>query len=202
MNYGNIAAAVDYYQKHGYVYFPDAPWYVAEAAYYATRPTDSKDVYLADGPAAALGDPVRKFMVASGEQSFIQMMLDGQPLKQAICVTPCFRIERNNDWRRPYFMKAELINAHDVDLGHLVHLVHQAESFFEQFFSVRVVETGKNFRDEPLFDIVEKGTRVELGSYGIRRLEVAGRRIDWIYGTACAEPRLSTVQFRHNPGVR
>lgn len=197
MNYGNIAAALEFYQQRSFIYFPDAPWYVSEDAYYTTKPTDAKDVFLADGAAQALGADGRKFMVASGEQAFLQMMLDGQPLKKAICVTPCFRAEsRMTDWRRPYFVKAELINAHDCDIGHLVHMVHMACSFFEQSgLSVRVLKTGES-SGSPTFDIVEKDTRVELGSYGIREF----RDLAWIYGTACAEPRLSLVQERH--GVR
>lgn len=196
MNYSNLSAAVNYFTARGYVYFPDAPWYVSQDAYYATKPDGAVDMRIAV-PAGPLG-----YLVASGEQSFIQMMIDGQPLKMAICVTPCFRMETVSTWKQRTFMKAELINAHDVDLSHLVYLVGQAQGFFEQFFSVRVLQTGSNSSGEPTFDIVEKGSRVELGSYGIRRIEVAGKRIEWIYGTACAEPRLSTVQARHNPGVR
>jgi hypothetical protein len=91
---------------------------------------------------------------------------------------------------RRYFMKAELINAQDVDDGHLIDMVHDACSFFERFVSVRVIRTAIGY------DIVEKGTRFELGSYGIRERYPAdqGRpALKWIYGTACAEPRLSTT---------
>lgn len=94
-------------------------------------------------------------------------------------------------------MKAELINAHDVDDGHLIHMVHEAASFFEQFFPIRIVRTGVS-GGCPTYDIIEKGTRIELGSYGVRRITVDDKKLDWIYGTACAEPRLSTVIARHS----
>lgn len=188
MNYENISRAVEFYSARGYVYEPDAPWTVGHDAYYATRPDDSKDV------SRSVGLAFNGYMVASGEQSFIQMMLDGQPLKRAICVTPCHRAEpRVDTLHRPYFMKAELINAQDVDEGHLVHMIHDACSFFEQFFSVRVVQIN----DES-YDIVEKGTRMELGSYGIRTMMTNDRYYRWVYGTACAEPRLSTAIARHS----
>lgn len=201
MNYENIAGAVKFYGERGYVYLDDVPWVVGRAAYYATKPEGAKDVILGTDPSGHLyggdGHPV-----ASAEQSFIQMMLDGQPVKRAIAVTPCFRAEpRIDTLHRPYFMKAELINAQDVDEGHLIHMIHDACAFFEQFFPVRVVKT------EIGYDIVEKGTRFELGSYGLRTYKhldsIPGFRkeLRWIYGTACAEPRLSTAIQKHSKQV-
>lgn len=183
MEYGNIARAVDFYRSRGYAYVRDAPWYVEQAAYDATKPPGATDMRIGI-PAGTIGN-----LVASGEQSFIQMMIDGQPLKRAVCVTPCFRWEAKVDeLRRRHFLKAELINAHDVDDGHLMHMVHEACTFFEGFLpAVRIVKTQAGY------DIVEKVTRVELGSYGIRTMVVGEQLLKWIYGTGCAEPRLSTV---------
>src|SRR5690606_28044217 len=120
-----------------------------------------------------------KYMVASGEQSFLQMMLDGRDLKRHICVTPCYRVEKYNDWNFPYFMKAELINAHDVDHGHLIHMITDAAAFFRQFAEVRIVVTG-----DMSYDIVTKDGRIELGSYGIREATINNKDYEWIYGTA------------------
>jgi len=39
-----------------------------------------------------------------------------------------------------------------------------------------------------IYDITYKD--IELGSYGIRHCEF----LDWIFGTGCAEPRLSYIQ--------
>jgi hypothetical protein len=191
VNHGNISLAVEHFTQRGYVYTEDAPWYVGPAAYFATKPPGAVDIQLrAEGKTFTdvMGHPV-----ASGEQSFLQMMLDGQPLKRAICVTPCWRYESRMDMlHRKYFMKAELINAQDTDEAHLVDMIHDACTFFERFFSVRTVKIGD------AYDIVEKGTRIELGSYGIRERDIDGKRFRWIYGTACAEPRLSTVIQRHS----
>jgi len=200
MNYELIADAVAFYRKRGYVYVPDAPWTVERAAYHATKPMTARDISIitapAPAPAAHRAAPSEVHPVASGEQSFIQMMLDGQHLKRAVCVTPCWRAEPKQDTlHRPYFMKAELINAQDVDEGHLVDMVHDACSFFERFFSVRVIKTGEGY------DIVEKGTRYELGSYGIRTKLLDERPLRWVYGTGCAEPRLSIAIQRHEGNV-
>lgn len=194
MNYANIALALEFYQQRGYVYVDDAPWVVDKPAYYMTKPANAQADVIRHCEEGSVSESV-SYLVASGEQSFIQQMLDGQPLKRAICVTPCFRVDKYDALRRPYFLKAELINAQDVDEGHLIHMVHDACSFFEQFFSVRVVETDIGY------DIVEKGTRIELGSYGIRWIahpDGKSNDIGWIYGTACAEPRLSTAIMRHS----
>jgi len=210
VNYANLARALEFYQERGYVYLDDVPWTVFHGAYYATKPDGAKDVrifndsrdlrnHLDDSPVQfTIESHDERFLVASAEQSFIQMMIDGQTIKRAIAITPCHRAEpRVDTLHRPYFMKAELINAQDVDEGHLVHMIHDACAFFEQFFSVRVVRTTPTLLDEPSYDIVEKGSRFELGSYGIRRMEIAGKKLDWIYGTACAEPRLSTAIQKH-----
>lgn len=199
MNYSHIAKALEFYQDRGYVYLDDVPWYVGKAAYTATKPFDAVDISIrGDGP--HLRDDMG-FLVASGEQSFLQMMIDGQDIKRAICVTPCFRYEPRVDMlHKRYFMKAELINAQDVDEGHLLHMIHDACSFFEQFFAVRVIKTNIGY------DIVEKGSRFELGSYGIRDVSIPDgsgesgvhwKKLRWIYGTAVAEPRLSTAIQKH-----
>lgn len=193
MNYGHLTSALEFYRKRGYAYVQDAPWHVSRDAYYATKPAEARDVSIDVHMCTGGGDAIPRYAVASGEQSFIQMLIEGYTLKRALCITPCYRIEEYNDWHRPYFMKAELINAHDVDQAHLMHMVHEACSFFEQFFpQVRVVQTDIGW------DIVEKDSRMELGSYGIRELIVQGQHLQWIYGTGCAEPRLSTVIERYS----
>jgi hypothetical protein len=192
VNYNNISEALSFYKKRGYVYAEEAPWVVGKDAYHATKPPGSPDVVIHQGEE-------KGFFVASGEQSFVQMMIDGSDLKRAMCVTPCFRVEKFNHWHRPYFTKLELINGHDVDEGHLIQMIHDACGFFESMdLEVRIKKTT-----DTSYDIVEKNSKVELGSYGIRHVTLEQhnegscrtrvRLLKWIYGTGCAEPRLSTV---------
>ncbi len=202
MNYASIADALAFYQERGYVYFDDVPWRVGREAYYATKPHGAIDAVIDVPETASFKDD--RYLVASGEQSFIQMMLNGYFIKRAVCATPCFRWEPQTDtFRRDHFMKVELINAHDVDSGHLMHMVHDACSFFERSgISVRIVATPENGPDS--CDIVEKGSRCELGSYGIRRVKLLPEhqanaqrtQFSWIYGTGCAEPRLEIARQR------
>lgn len=183
MNYKLISQAAELYSDR-YVYVPDAPWAVGREAYYATKPYDA-------GPDITLvveGQPTQ-YMVASGEQSFIQMMLDGRFIKRAYCITPCFRPDRYDYLKRPQFEKLELINADDVTFANLYHMMHDAASFFERHVDIKFIQTG------PMsFDIIERQTRIELGSYGLREMNLPdGRHLEWIYGTGCAEPRLSVA---------
>lgn len=205
MNYDNISQALKFYQERGYVYFDDVPWRVGREAYYATKPDGAIDAVIDVPPGASFGED--RYLVASGEQSFIQWMLRGYHLKRAVCVTPCFRWESMTDTlHHDHFMKVELINAHDVDSGHLIDMIADARSFFQDMgISVRVVATPERGPDS--YDIVEKGSRYELGSYGIRRVTlplrnpnytglIEERELAWIYGTGCAEPRLETAKQR------
>jgi hypothetical protein len=206
VEYRNLADAVDFYVDRGYVYVPEAPWHVGMDAYYVTKPEGRcTDIHYFENRHGAVSFPSKgqdnRYLVASGEQSFIQMLLDGSDLKKHVCVTPCFRADRHDAWHQPWFMKAELINAQDTDEGHLVAMVHDAAAFFEQFFSIRVVKTARSDLGEPAYDIIEKGTRAELGSYGIRDRLIRGKSYRWIYGTGCAEPRLSTAIMRQNKTV-
>lgn len=185
MNHKNLARALDFYVQRRYSYFDDAPWTVSQAACFATKPPDAREsrVELA-GSVQEDGN----YLVASGEQSFLQMLLDGRQIKRGVCMTPCFRDEKKHSgWNLPYFTKVELINADDPSVNNLMMMVHDALSFFEMFLRVKI-QVPKNSPPNS-FDIVEHGGMVELGSYGIR--EALGFK--WIYGTGCAEPRLSTV---------
>ncbi len=175
IDYGLIADAVKFYQGRNYVLF-DVPWVVNKEAYHATKPPEAADLYVFNWDS---------YLAASGEQSFIEMMLKGRDLKRAICVTPCFRDDKTDDIHRKTFMKVELIKADEVSTAHLFSVMHDAMAFFERYlYDVKIKETGPQS-----FDLVCKESRTELGSYGIREF----KNLKWIYGTGLAEPRLSQV---------
>ena len=95
----NISNAISHYHDCGYQ-FINAPWFVSDEAIKATAPPGKRLV------SGFIGN-----LVASGEQSFIQIMLDGD-LKQGMwqCATPCFRDEFVIDYfHLNYFFKLELI---------------------------------------------------------------------------------------------
>lgn len=98
-------------------------------------------------------------------------------------MTPCFRFESFDYLHSKYFMKDELIITDNVTKEGLEEIIVTAIEFFGKHLEdVRVTKTG-----DLSYDITCDG--VELGSYGIRKSEF----LTWIYGTGCAEPRLSNT---------
>lgn len=171
IDYDKISQAMEYYQSWGYTYL-DAPWLVSERAMSTTAPVEAR-----------LFSTFLGHLVASGEQSFIEMWLNGDlPEGRFLCATPCFRDEPVVDeLRRNYFFKVELIHVNpgsDVT-GAIDRMIREAEGFFNNFAPTKRVPT------ELGTDLEIAG--VEVGSYGFRQYH----DLHWVYGTGCAEPRLS-----------
>lgn len=172
IDYFNIYNAEEFYKSRGYKII-EVPWIVSDKAYSSTKPPGSRDFVTLGGN-----------LVASGEQSFVQLMLENklQPRKYQ-CTTPCFRDEQYDELHLPYFVKVELISYSPEDPeSELQRMIRRAQVFFDYAVS-EVIETDIGY------DIVDYKTKIELGSYGIREFE----GFKWVYGTGCAEPRFSTV---------
>jgi aspartyl/asparaginyl-tRNA synthetase len=175
IDYKILSNGVEYYKELGYKEV-EVPWIVDFKSYDATDPRLFRQYFTLDG-----------YLVASGEQGFINLMEDENFKGKAFCVTPCFRDEDVLDeTHQKYFMKLELIDT-NVSLENLNTMKSDALNFFKKFTEAQVVKTED--RGEHTFDIIDKRTGIELGSYGIRKI----RNISWIYGTGVALPRLQTV---------
>jgi hypothetical protein len=150
---------------------------VSKAAINATLPPNRESFVIQYGG-----------LVGSGEQGFIQLLLDGVALTKACTISPCFRDEETFDeLHHGYFMKLELINT-DATINNLRSMIKDACMYFEEYMPVKVVETAKD-----TYDIVDQKYEIELGSYGFRVID--GYR--FIYGTGLALPRLDTVRRTH-----
>lgn len=183
IDYRKIAHALDYYQRQGFKYI-DVPWSVSDKAIEFSMPAHGAKFPFQD-----------KFLVASGEQSFIDLILSqGLEKGRYCCVTPCFRKEKEfNEWTKPTFIKVELIdtNIEDTDLkndntfSHFFDVLSICTEFFRQYLPAinRKLEDGT-------YDIFSVSHQIELGSYGMREMAETG---PWIYATGCAEPRLSAA---------
>jgi hypothetical protein len=183
-----IARCLHYWDTQGYR-FVSLPWLTPARYTDATKPAAivGADVATAHGN-----------LVASGEQSFL--MLCEQGLLPAgdrfIGWTPCFRQEPVFDSRHHfYFMKAELfLRVPNRAAGReaLAVMVAGAEHWMQQEVRNSGV-TSRLWREDLGPDQTDLllGT-LELGSYGVR--EFAGQY--YVYGTACAEPRLSEAISR------
>jgi len=173
INYKILDESIQFYDRYGFQHI-ESPWTTSEYAIDITAPKDAVKFQFKHND---------KCLVASGEQSFLYLYLKGfLPPGRYQTITPCFRFEQFDLLHTKYFMKNELMVTDKVDATELDKVITAARKFYSSYLNdVYVQET------EAGFDLVCEG--IELGSYGIRSCEF----LDWIYGTACAEPRLSTV---------
>jgi hypothetical protein len=63
-------------------------------------------------------------------------------------------------------------------------MIADAYEFHNKYVEVDIIETEPN-----TYDLVDKELRIELGSYGIRKVD----DLQFVYGTGVALPRLDTV---------
>ncbi len=179
IDYKLIDTSIQYYEGIGFKRV-ETPWLVTEAVDSITRP---------EGVEPFIVEAKRKNLIASGEQAFLYLYLkEYLPKGTFQTVTPCFRNDSFDFTHTKYFIKNELIKTDKVDKYSLEKLVTNAEYFFNTLFPIKtfIQETEDGF-DIMLDDF-------ELGSYGIRSCEF----LDWIYGTACAEPRTSKLITLYN----
>lgn len=179
INFDILAKSVGFYESKGFQRI-ESPWTVTKQVSDITRPPLAKEFQLVHENG--------KVLVASGEQSFLYLYLKGfLPLGMYQTVTPCYRHDSFDQLHTKYFIKNELIKTESTTLADLDMVISAAKGFFETYLgTVEVITTGEN-----QFDLSFKGT--ELGSYGIRSCEF----LTWIYGTGVAEPRLSSLLYKH-----
>jgi len=166
--------SIIFYEEKGFKRI-EAPWTVSEKVDNITKPADRIVFQLKHNG---------KCLVASGEQSFLYLLIkDFIPAGKYQTVTPCFRFEPFDPYHTKYFMKNELIITDDVTTRSLVRMLEEAVEFYQPYFKTKldVIDTAEGFD-------IEVGGH-ELGSYGIRQHEY----LKWIYGTGCAEPRMSNL---------
>jgi hypothetical protein len=95
-----LGRALDFYKALGYKYI-EVPWLVRNEVTEVTRHEGAENFGVPAGD-----------LVGSAEQSFIQMMMDGQlPPGRYCTISPCFRDEPVlDDLHQKHFMKLELID--------------------------------------------------------------------------------------------
>jgi aspartyl/asparaginyl-tRNA synthetase len=173
IDYGLLVQAKSYFESLGYTEV-NVPWLVSPEAIEPTLPRGRSILETKIG-----------CLVASGEQSLIQMMIDGVALpSKAYCVTPCFRDEEVFDeLHLPSFLKIELF-ASDSCRETLESMIQSVLSFNKRYVAVEILELT-----DGTYDIVDIKNKIELGSYVVRRY----KNFRWIYGTGLALPRFTTV---------
>ena len=173
IDYNKIANAIDFYRCLGYRYL-EVPWVVDLQSIKVTIPTNVSPHQV------SLGERTAGFLVGSGEQSLLQIRDTLKPGRYQ-CATPCFRDEPHyNELRRPNFFKVELMLVADSPTDKdVMEVLEHAQQFFGQYGPALIRPTEEGL------DLYMNG--FEVGSYGIRHYQ----GFTWVYGTGCAEPRLS-----------
>lgn len=163
-----LVDAINFYSRRGYQMI-SVPLLVGLEASMITAP-----------PGTKLKDHNGKYYVGSAEQSFYQMILDGEQLPPLImAITPCHRHEEVYDKTHlENFLKLELLCT-DRSKDYL-DLAIDARVFFCLYDKVSTVKTGENSVDLEI-------NGIEVGSYGER---IVNGKV-YAYGTGVALPRLS-----------
>jgi len=176
-----LSDAITYFAAAGYKYV-EVPWSVPSDV---TRVTCPEDRWIVT---SSLGD-----LVGSAEQSFMHLkrlgvLGDGK----FVACTPCFRNEDVVDeLHQRTFMKVELYQPVDEadPRGSLERHVEEVMGFYRSLLDPQIHGLLKSVTmRQYAIDIELAG--VEIGSYGLRSWDDAS----WMYGTAIAEPRFSTVR--------
>lgn len=192
IDYNRIQRSLDFYQEREYSRV-ESPWLVPSYIDNLTRPEGILPMKI---------EGKDKHLVASGEQSLMSMIMsDGLPKGKYVTVTPCFRSEKYDHFHQKHFIKTELI----VSCGSnnsdwiLEKVLTDAEEFFESELkphSIHLSRTSHLSKDdnEVVIDLEIKVRNhiIELGSYGVR----SKNGYTWVFGTGCAEPRLTkAIEF-------
>lgn len=178
INYQLLADSQKYYKEKGFRPI-EVPWIVPKEIDNITKPIQFNHSTI---------NNTDDCLVSSGEQSFLDLNINHNcsGFVRLQSITPCFRLyDIEGDLHRKYFMKNELFITDIVTLNELHKVIDIAFGFFEQYFDKNDLYLDEI--DKYSYDITYKG--IEIGSYGIRNFN----SLEWIYGTGCAEPRMSTL---------
>lgn len=168
---------LDYIQraKHRYATFGfqdmDVPWWVSKEALNSTKPVDKPKAISAGN-------------IASGEQGFVQMMIDNELAPGCYqTTTPCHRPGEIDHLHSEWFLKLELILYSGYGPSRYNH--DYLASYALEVLSTFTVYKLRLKEEDHESDLYIGN--IEIGSYGIR--EYKGHH--WLYGTGIAEPRFS-----------
>ncbi len=183
IDYSKVSEAIDFYKGKGFKHI-EVPWIVSYEADSITTPKDVRRFRC------SLDEKYTGNHIASGEQGFLELILEGR-LKEGkyCCATPCYRDEKNiDDLHKTSFFKVELIDYLGKQSGFASQdkedkMIEIANEFFSKYLKTDAIKTSSGK------DIISKTQGIELGSYGHNSY----KGFHWIYGTGVAEPRLSSV---------
>lgn len=181
-NYNRIARAIEFYKGRGYLNV-ETPWIVTTQAVRSTLPLDK-----------TMMETIRGVLVGSGEQGFIQSIMDGK-LEPGMyqTTTPCF--QDAGEHHSPYYFGSDDEHPWYQQITLFVYKPEPSKlpgayekvinDAMQCFFEVSDADAFDAIQSESGFDI--RYNEIVLGSYGVRRMSDHL----WIYGTGLVEPRFT-----------
>lgn len=166
---------IAHYSSKGYELI-DVPFIVDIDVSGLTKPDFANDIHHNNN----------KVYVASGEQSFLQLIKEDKlQCNKYMCLTPCLRDEKNkDDLHYHMFMKLELIHV----LKYTDNTFNALQSMYQSAIEVNCKNLPNVTWDElinPLGEYDIYSNNIEVGSYGVRE----AFNIRYVYGTGIALPR-------------
>jgi hypothetical protein len=181
INYTRLAAAQSFYKGRGYQHV-ESPWLVTPQAVRSTLPLGK-----------TLMETVRGVLLNSGEQAFIQLMMDGQMEPGTYqTTTPCFQDSANHE--DPYYFGSDENNPWSQQISLIWYKPEDVRVSYERlvndsmacFFEVSDAENFYVTQTNEGVDLLFNG--IVVGSYGVRKMSEEHM---WIYGTGLIEPRMT-----------
>jgi hypothetical protein len=177
-NYNRIARAQEFYKGRGYLNV-ETPWMVTAQAIRATLPLGK-----------TMMETIRGVLVGSGEQGFIQTMMDGKLEPGTYqTTTPCFQ----DDIEGPWHQQITLIVYKPTPAELRATYEKVINDAMQCFFEVSDADAFDAVQSDAGFDI--RFNEIVLGSYGVRQM---GEHL-WVYGTGLAEPRFTAAMHSLAP---
>jgi len=210
INYQNIQDSILHYESEEFIRI-ESPWTVNSQVSEITNPHPVPSPLI---------EGTKKTLVASGEQSFLYLMVKGfLPKGRFQTVTPCFRFQDSfNKDHAKYFLKNELIHNQSESKEDLLWMLHSAWNFFSRyadilfFIEMKNEKRGKSTEQfkslEDLFSFLNRHSyrdlvnnavidlSVDIGSDILELGSYGFREYEgffWIFGTGLAEPRFSSA---------
>jgi hypothetical protein len=188
ISYENIQKSIEFYGRRGFNYM-EVPWIIPKNINQETHQNKVTVAHL--DLESYRTNKQEDSLVGSAEQSFRCLDFNHFALEgRLIAVTPCFRDDAPNYWHQKYFIKSELFYKTSNTEEVLQEFINAAYDFFISFQLNILVTKTSDYKALKSYDIIDQASGQELGSYGIRILRDGNT---YVYGTGCAEPRLSKV---------
>lgn len=150
IDYKLLDKAINFYEKRGYAY-KEVPWVVSPEVLNITRPK-------------SIPEMKESALVASGEQSFLQLIKDGfLHTGKYCCVTPCYR---PYDKDSSYYHKEQFIKLELIDFTQNFHFATLPTSIrdilFENMYNLEyMIDDASCFFSKYLIDVFELKTEDE-----------------------------------------